>query len=94
MIFGYGYVEDLLALITFAKNFGFLAGVVSQIIAIENSLQSKNQFFRNAFEMSYLLRHFTITIEHKNLIPEIGYTCANSVFLPSSSQHFTKFFQW
>ena len=37
-----GYFEDLLALTTFAKNFGFLAEVF-KIFAIENALQSKNQ---------------------------------------------------
>ena len=31
--FCYDYFEDLLASITFAKNFGFLAGVVSKIFA-------------------------------------------------------------
>ena len=52
--FCYDYFEDLFSPITFAKNFGFLAGVVSKIFAIENALQSKNQFLRNAFEKSYL----------------------------------------
>ena len=76
-------LEDLLAPIAFAKNFGFLAGVVSKIFAIENALQSKNQFLRNPFGKSYLLRHLTTTIAHKNLLLEIGYTYyANSVFLP------------
>ena len=32
------YVEDLLAPITFAKNFGFLAGVVFKLHAIKNAL--------------------------------------------------------
>ena len=89
--FCYDYFENLLAPITFAKSFGFLAGVVSKIFAVENSLQSKNQFLGNAFGKSNLLRHFTITIAHKNLIFEIGCTYyANSVFLPRST--FYKFF--
>ena len=60
------YFKDLLASITFAKSFGLLVGVVSKIILFENSLQSKNQFLRNAFAKRYLLRDFTITIAHKN----------------------------
>ena len=63
--FCYEYFEDLLAFITFAKKF--------KIFAIENALQPKNQFLRDAFGKSYLLRHFTITIVLKNLILEIGY---------------------
>ena len=47
--FCYDYFEDLLAPITFAKNFSFLAGVVSKTFATENALQSKNQFLNNAF---------------------------------------------
>ena len=43
-VFCYDYFEDLLAPVTFAKNFDFLAGVVSKIFAIENALQLKNQF--------------------------------------------------
>ena len=53
------YFEDLLAPITLAKKCGLLAGVVSKIIAIENALQSKNQFLRNPFGKSYLLHHLT-----------------------------------
>ena len=63
--FCYDYFEDVLAPTTFAKNFGFLADVVSKIFAIENALESKDQFLRNAFEESYLLRHLTTTIAHK-----------------------------
>ena len=66
--FCYDYFEDVLAPITFAQNFGFLAGVVSKIFATENALQSKNQFLRDAFRKSYLLRNLTITIAHKNFI--------------------------
>ena len=85
-IFCYDYCEDLLAPITFAKKFGFLAGVVSKIFAIENALQSKNQFLRNAFGKSYLLRHLTKTIARKNVILEIGSTYyPNSMFLPRST---------
>ena len=71
----------------------FLAGVVSKIFAIENALQSKIHFLRNVFEKSYLLRHLTIAIAHKNLILEIGYTYyANSLFLPRST-FYNCFFQ-
>ena len=56
----YDYFEDLLAPLTFAKKFGFLAGVVSKIFTIENALQSKNQFLRDAFGSGYLLRQLTI----------------------------------
>ena len=49
--FSYDYFKDLSAPLTFAKNLGFLAGVVSKIR--ENALQSKNQFLRNAFGKSY-----------------------------------------
>ena len=67
------------------KIFSFLAGVVSNIFAIENALQLKIHFLSNVFEKSYLLRHLTIAIAHKNLILEIGYTYyANSLFLPRS----------
>ena len=84
--------EDLLVPITFAKNFGFLAGVVSKMFTIENALQLKNQFLRNPFGKSCLLHHLTITIAHKNLILEIEYTSyANSVSLPSSKTLY-KFF--
>ena len=58
--------EDLLGPLTFAKNFGFFIGVVSKMFAIENPLQSKNQFLCNAFEKNCLLRHLTIAIAHKN----------------------------
>ena len=54
--FCYDYFEYVLAPITFTQNFGFLAGVVSKIFAIENALQSKNQFLsENAFRKSYSL---------------------------------------
>ena len=42
LIFCYGYFEDLLSPVTFAKSFDFLTGVVSKIVMIENSLRSKN----------------------------------------------------
>ena len=48
--FSYDYFEDLLAPITFAKNFGVLAGVVFKIIAIKNELATNcnvNQFHCN-----------------------------------------------
>ena len=67
------YFEDLLAPIIFAKIFGFLAGVVFKIFAIENALQSQTQFLRNAFGKSSLLHYITITIAHKKLFLEIGY---------------------
>ena len=51
--FSYDYFKDLSAPLTFAKKLGFLAGVVSKIFTIENALQSKNQFSRNAFGKSY-----------------------------------------
>ena len=38
--------------------------------------------------ISYLLRHLTITISHKNLILDLGYTYyENSVFLPKSTYY-------
>ena len=64
--FCYVSFKDLLALIIFAKNLSFLAGVVSKIIVIKTALQSKHQFLRNAFGTSYLSRFLTITIAHKN----------------------------
>ena len=39
-VFYHDYFEDLLAPITFAKDFGFLAGVASKIFAIENALST------------------------------------------------------
>ena len=63
--FCYDYFEDLVALITFATNFGFLAGVISKIFAIENALQLKNQFLRDAIGKSFgkmLFRHLSKTI--------------------------------
>ena len=55
--FYYDYFEDLSAPTTFAKNFGFLAGVVSKIFVIKHALATncnvmieiitKNQFFRD-----------------------------------------------
>ena len=81
----------LLAPTTFAKYFGFLIGVIFKIFAIKDALQSKNEVLCNAFEKSYLLRHFAKTIAHKNLILEIGYTYyGNSVLLPRST--FNKLF--
>ena len=66
-----------------AKSFSLLPGVVSKTFSIKNSLQSKNQFLRNAFGKSYLLHQLIRTIAHKKLILEIGCTYhANSVFLP------------
>ena len=85
-IFCCDYFEGLLAPKTFAKNLILLAGVVSKIFMIENSLQPKSQFLHNAFGKSYLLCHFTMKIAHKNLILEIGYTYyANSAFWPKST---------
>ena len=40
--FCYDYFEDLLASITFAKNFGFLAGVVSKIFANKNTFATNH----------------------------------------------------
>ena len=88
-IFCYNYFEDLFAIMTFAKNFGFLANLVSKIFSIANALQSKNRFLHDPFEKSYLLRHLTITIAHKNSILKKKYTYyANLVEV-----HFTNFFQ-
>ena len=86
-IFCHNYFEELLALITFAKNFGFLADVVSKIFPIENALQSKNRFSRDAFGKTYLLRHLTITIAHKNSILKIRYT----YYVNLVEVHFTNF---
>ena len=61
-IFCYNYFENRLALITFAKNFGFLADAVSKIFPIENALQPKNRFSLDAFGKSCLLHHLTIAI--------------------------------
>ena len=56
------------------------------MFAVENGLQSKNQFLHNALEKSYLLRQLTVTIAYKNLILEKENTYnANSVFLPKST---------
>ena len=92
--FCYDYFEDFLASVTFEKYFDFLAGVVSKIFAIENALQSKHQFLRNAFGKSYLLRHRTITIALNNLNLQIGYanvfTCTFECFC--QEVHFTTFF--
>ena len=80
--FRYDYFEDLFASITFAKKLM----LVSKIFAIENAWQSKDRFLRYAYRKSYLLRHLTTTIAHKNLILEIGYTYyAISRFLPKST---------
>ena len=81
------YFEDLLASITFAKKFNFLAGIVSKLLAIENAFAAKlpnYQYQRNNYHQkinfgvmvdwkSYLLCHINIAIMHKNLILEIGY---------------------
>ena len=40
--FCYDYFEDLLALFTFAKNFGFLAGVASKIFGNKNSFATNH----------------------------------------------------
>ena len=53
-IFSYDCFEDGLARITFAKNFGFLAGLVFKMFAIENALQSNNHFLCNAFGKRYV----------------------------------------
>ena len=41
-LFCYEYFEDLLASITLAKNFGFLAAVVSKIIADKNTFATNH----------------------------------------------------
>ena len=61
-LFGYNYLKDIFAPITFAKNFGFLASVLSKIFAIENALPSKNHFLHNARGKSYLLHHLTSAV--------------------------------
>ena len=45
--FCYDYFEDLLASITFAKNFGFLAGVVSKIFDNKIRLQPTTTVINN-----------------------------------------------
>ena len=40
--FGHDYFEDLLASITFAKNFGFLAGVFSKIFANKHTFAANH----------------------------------------------------
>ena len=52
--FCYVSFKDLLALTSFAENLSFLTCVVFKIFAINNALQSKHQFLRNAFITSYL----------------------------------------
>ena len=42
-LFCYEYFEDLLASITFAKNFGFLAGVVFKIFANKNTFATNHK---------------------------------------------------
>ena len=66
--FCYDYFEDLLVPITFTKNFGFLAGVVSKMFAIESTLQSKNHFLRNAFWK----RLFIMSPFHNNRAQKLG----------------------
>ena len=63
-IFCYDCFEDLLASIPFAKKFSFLAGLVSKIFVLQDVLQSKNQFLRNAFGRSYFITSLIITIAH------------------------------
>ena len=41
--FCYDYFEDLLALITFTKNFGFIGIVVSKIFAIKNAFVTSHK---------------------------------------------------
>ena len=45
--FCYDYFEDLLASITFAKNFGFLAGVASKISVLKIRLQQTTTVINN-----------------------------------------------
>ena len=42
-LFCYDYFEDRLAPITFAKNFGFLASVVSKIFGIKNTFATNHK---------------------------------------------------
>ena len=86
------YFEDLLAPIIFAKIFGFLAGVVFKIFAIENALQSQTQFLRNAFGKSSLLHYHNNRAQKvvsRNRIRVCFYTYI-SVFFPRST--FQNFF--
>ena len=93
--FWYDYFENLLAPITFAKKFGFLAGVASKTFPIESALQSKNQFLHNAFGESYLLRHLTITIaqtfDSQNTIHVL---CKFRVFVKKFFQYFCQSAPW
>ena len=56
--FFYDYFEDLLALITFAKSFSFLAGVVFKIFVIKNVFQTKHNL--NQYDCYILNEIFTI----------------------------------
>ena len=56
--FFYDYFEDLLALITFAKSFSFLAGVVFKIFVIKNVFQRKHNL--NQYDCYILNEIFTI----------------------------------
>ena len=47
--FSSDYFQDLLALITFAKNFSFLADVVSKTFAIENALHNITCIWKKLF---------------------------------------------
>ena len=86
-------LKIFLAPITFAKNFGFLAGVVSQIFAIDNALKSRNQFLRDALEKSYRIiiimspynNNRAQKLDSRNRIYTVIHVLANSVFLPRST---------
>ena len=67
-------LKIFLAPIKFAKKIRLFSWFGFQILAVENALQSKTEFLRDAFGKRYLLRHLTKTIARKSLILEIGYT--------------------
>ena len=59
--FCYDYFEDILAPITFAKNFGSLANVVSKIFAIKNVVQIK--------KINFCVMHLEKVIYH-DILPQ------------------------
>ena len=97
--FCYDYFEDLLASITFAKNFGFLAGVVSKIFAEQTTtiiinydclilneiftIKKSIFFFLCMIGKSYLLHYIILTIAHKTLILETTRILQIQCFFPS-----------
>ena len=79
--------QNLLALITFAKNFGFLADVVFPKYSQLKMHYDQKIDFRAMYFETCLLRHLTITIAHKNSILKIRYT----YYANSEEVRFTNF---